>query len=106
MVFVWGVLLPQLANQCGWFTAEMGRQPWVVYGLLKTSDALSAAVKANDILASLIMFTLVYATLFVLFLYMLNRKIKKGPEQHQTEEEEETEHFGFRENPMMTTTNR
>ena len=43
-VFVLAVFLPQIANQVGWFTAEMGRQPWVVYGLLRTSDALSATV--------------------------------------------------------------
>ena len=105
-VFMWSVLLPQIANQAGWFTAEMGRQPWVVYGLLRTSDALSASVKANEILISLILFTLVYAALFVLFLYMMHRKIKHGPESHSTQEEEQNEHFGFRENPMMRTINK
>ncbi|MET0392967.1 MAG: cytochrome ubiquinol oxidase subunit I [Chitinophagaceae bacterium] len=78
-VFVLAVLLPQVANQAGWFTAEMGRQPWVVYGLLRTSDALSKSVQANQVLFSLILFTLVYAMLFVLFLYLLNKKIKHGP---------------------------
>jgi cytochrome d ubiquinol oxidase subunit I len=47
-IFVGSVLLPQLANQFGWFAAEMGRQPWVVYGLLRTSDALSATVTAGQ----------------------------------------------------------
>ncbi|MFT3676425.1 MAG: cytochrome ubiquinol oxidase subunit I [Chitinophagaceae bacterium] len=79
LVFAWGVLLPQIANQAGWFAAEMGRQPWVVYGLLRTSDALSATVKAEQVLFSLILFLLVYATLLVLFLYLLNKKIKHGP---------------------------
>jgi len=79
-VFVWAVILPQLANQFGWYAAEMGRQPWVVYGLLKTSQALSEAVTANQVLFSLIMFTIVYALLFVLFIYLLNKKIKKGME--------------------------
>lgn len=78
-IFIWSVLLPQIANQCGWFTAEMGRQPWVVYGLLRTSDALSKNVVASQIMFSLILFTLVYSTLFVLFLYLLNKKIKHGP---------------------------
>lgn len=78
-VFVWAVLLPQIANQAGWFTAEMGRQPWVVYGHLRTSDALSKTVTANQVLFSLILFTLVYSTLFGLFLYLLNKKIKHGP---------------------------
>ncbi len=79
MVFMWSVLLPQIANQAGWFAAEMGRQPWVVYGLLRTSDALSKQVTAHQVIFSLILFTLVYATLFVLFLYLMNKKIKHGP---------------------------
>lgn len=85
-VFVVAVLLPQIANQAGWFTAEMGRQPWVVYGLLRTSDALSRSVQANQVLFSLILFTLVYAMLFVLFLYLLNKKIKHGPEDYAKKE--------------------
>ncbi len=78
-VFVFAVILPQLSNQFGWFAAEMGRQPWVVYGLLRTSDALSAVVNAEQVLFSLVMFTLLYALLFVLFIYLLNKKIQAGP---------------------------
>lgn len=78
-VFVWAVLLPNIANQAGWFAAEMGRQPWVVYGLLRTSDALSEVVTANQVLFSLILFALIYSLLLVLFLYLLNKKIKAGP---------------------------
>lgn len=81
--FVFAVILPQLANQFGWFTAEMGRQPWVVYKLLRTSDALSAAVTANQVLFSLIMFAIVYTLLFLLFIYLLNKKIMHGPEDHE-----------------------
>jgi len=77
--FVFSVILPQLANQFGWFAAEMGRQPWVVYGLLRTSDALSKSVDANQVLFSLIMFTILYLLLFGLFIYLLNKKIKIGP---------------------------
>lgn len=82
-IFVFMVIVPQLANQFGWYSAEMGRQPWVVYGLLRTSDALSQVVTANQVLFSLIMFTLVYTLLFVLFLYLLNKKIKAGPYAHE-----------------------
>jgi cytochrome d ubiquinol oxidase subunit I len=78
-VFVFSALLPQLANQFGWFTAELGRQPWVVYGLLRTSDALSKSVQANQVLFSLILFFFVYFILFLLFIYLMNKKIKKGP---------------------------
>jgi cytochrome d ubiquinol oxidase subunit I len=72
------VFLPQLANQAGWFAAEMGRQPWVVYGLLRTSDALSQAVSAQQVWFSLILFTVIYLVLFALFIYLLNKKIKHG----------------------------
>jgi len=82
--FLWlavpSVLLPQIANQTGWFTAEIGRQPWIVWGYLRTSDGLSAVVKANQVLASLIGFVLIYLLLFVMFLFLLHRKIQHGPE--------------------------
>lgn len=86
-LFAFSVLLPQLANQAGWFAAEMGRQPWVVYGLLRTSEAFSQSVSANQILFSLILFALVYSLLLVLFLYLLNRKIKAGPYDDREEED-------------------
>jgi cytochrome d ubiquinol oxidase subunit I len=86
MVLVVAVLLPQISNQLGWFAAEMGRQPWVVYGLLRTSEALSEAVNANQVIFSLIFFTLIYALLFTLFIYLLDRKIKKGPYDESEEE--------------------
>ncbi|WP_348797399.1 cytochrome ubiquinol oxidase subunit I [Flavobacterium adhaerens] len=78
-LFSFSVILPQIANQAGWFAAEMGRQPWVVYGHLRTSDAFSQEVSANQIVFSLIIFTIVYSLLFVLFLYSINKKIKHGP---------------------------
>jgi cytochrome d ubiquinol oxidase subunit I len=77
-IFSYSVLLPQIGNQMGWFSAEMGRQPWVVYGLLRTSDALSRAVRAEQVLFSLILFTFIYSILFALFVYLLNKKIKHG----------------------------
>jgi len=80
-IFVFSAILPQIANQFGWFAAEMGRQPWVVYGLLRTSDALSEAVTAEQVLFSLILFFVVYLFLFLLFVYLLNKKIKHGPEK-------------------------
>lgn len=75
------VLLPQIANQVGWYTAEIGRQPWIVYGYLRTSEGLSKAVSAGQILFSLILFGLIYALLFFLFIYLLDQKIKHGPEE-------------------------
>jgi cytochrome d ubiquinol oxidase subunit I len=83
-IFVFSVLGPQIANQVGWITAEVGRQPWIVYGLLKTSDALSKAVTSEQIMFSLILFTVIYLFLFILFIYMLNEKIQHGPDELET----------------------
>lgn len=74
------VMFPQIANQAGWVTAEMGRYPWIVQGLLRISDGLSKSVTANQILGSIIMFGIVYFFLFLLFIYLLNEKIVHGPE--------------------------
>ena len=79
--FVLAVPLPYVANQLGWITAEVGRQPWVVYGLLRTSDALSKAVVANQVLGSIIMFIVIYALLFVVWVFVLDSKIKHGPDE-------------------------
>jgi cytochrome d ubiquinol oxidase subunit I len=79
-LLVLSVLGPQLANQAGWFAAEMGRQPWIVYGLLRTSEGLSAVVKADAVLTSLILFAIIYLLLFVVFVYLLNDKIQHGPD--------------------------
>jgi len=84
LVFSFSVILPQLANQLGWFSAEMGRQPWVVHGLLRTSDALSKSVNANQVLFSLILFTVIYFILFMLFIYLLNKKIQHGFDEPKT----------------------
>jgi cytochrome bd ubiquinol oxidase subunit I len=79
-VFVVAALLPQAANQLGWFTAELGRQPWIVYGLLRTRDAISPTVSGGEVLTSLILFGIIYLVLGALFLYLLNEKIKHGPD--------------------------
>ena len=85
-VFVVSVLFPQIANQVGWFAAEMGRQPWVVYGHLRTSDALSKVVTANQVMFSIVLFAIIYTLLFTLFIYMMNKKIKTGPDESQLQE--------------------
>jgi len=79
-LLVISVLGPQIANQAGWWAAEVGRQPWIVYKLLRTSQSLSAVVHANQIVASMIMFTSVYLLLFAAFVFLLNDKIKHGPD--------------------------
>lgn len=84
-LFVISVLGPQIANQLGWISAEVGRQPWAVYGLLRTRDALSKVVSAEQVLTSIILFALVYALLFAVFIYLLNEKIQHGPEEMELE---------------------
>lgn len=78
-LLVVSAILPHIATQAGWIGAEVGRQPWIVYNMLRTSDALSKAVKANQIAASLVLFLLIYTLLFILFVYLLDRRIKEGP---------------------------
>ena len=73
------VLFPQIANQVGWITAEVGRQPWIVYGLLKTVDGVSKSIQAPQVVGSIIMFIVIYCLLFGLFIFLLDRKIKHGP---------------------------
>lgn len=85
-IFVFSVLGPQIANQLGWLAAEVGRQPWIVYGLLRTENALSKVVSAQQVLGSLIMFTVIYLFLLALFIYLLDHKIKQGPEGIPTQD--------------------
>jgi cytochrome d ubiquinol oxidase subunit I len=80
-LMVFSALFPQIANEAGWYCAESGRYPWIVFGLLRISDGLSKAVTANQVLSSIIMFLIIYFILFILFIYLLNEKIKHGPEE-------------------------
>jgi cytochrome bd ubiquinol oxidase subunit I len=75
------VFLGEATITAGWWTAEIGRQPWVVYDVLKTADGVSPVLAATDVVISLGMFVLLYSLLLVLFLYLLNRKIQDGPEE-------------------------
>jgi cytochrome d ubiquinol oxidase subunit I len=78
-IMVLSVIFPQIANMTGWYSAEIGRQPWVVYGLLKTAKGVSPNITAPMVMASIVMFTIIYLFLFALFLYIIDRKIKDGP---------------------------
>ena len=74
--------LPILTMELGWMAAELGRQPWVVYGLLKTEDAVSVVVPAGQILATIIMFSVVYALLLALLIYLILKEFRRGPEHN------------------------
>ncbi|MCB9853317.1 MAG: cytochrome ubiquinol oxidase subunit I [Phycisphaerales bacterium] len=91
-VFVFAVLGPFIANQAGWVAAEVGRQPWVVYPSvqggasmmgLRTTDGLSESVEAGHVLWSIVMFGLIYVLLFTIWVYVLNEKIRHGPEAEE-----------------------
>jgi cytochrome d ubiquinol oxidase subunit I len=85
-ILVWSIPLPLAACQLGWIAAEVGRQPWIVYGLLRTSDAVSLTVPAGEILFSIILFGLVYLILGALYVYLLVRKVQHGPEPLEPQE--------------------
>jgi cytochrome bd ubiquinol oxidase subunit I len=94
---------PYIANTLGWMTAELGRQPWLVYGLFHTRDGYSKVVSSGDTIFTLIGFAGLYFVLGLLFLYLVGREIGHGPEQqvtvHSPTEQQETvsrpreEHF-------------
>lgn len=79
-LFPFFMILPYLSNSTGWILTEMGRQPWVVYGLLKTEDAFSPNLTPGMVLTSLIGFTLVYGLLLVADVYLLAKYAKAGVE--------------------------
>lgn len=80
-LMLYALPLPYIAAQLGWIVAEVGRQPWIVYGVLKTSDAVSKSITAGQVWMSLIGFTLVYGLLGAVDIYLLTKFAKKGPDE-------------------------
>jgi cytochrome d ubiquinol oxidase subunit I len=83
-MMLWVLMLmapfPYIANTAGWITAEMGRQPWVIYGLLRTREATSTHVSAGNALFTFIGFMGMYAVLAMLFLFLVYQEVEHGPE--------------------------
>lgn len=79
IVALWTMGFPLIANSWGWIFTEMGRQPWVVYGVLRTRDAVSPNVSQGEVLTSMIGFTLLYAVLAVIEVKLLVKYVKAGP---------------------------
>ena len=79
--FLWimaiALIFPYLASELGWILAEIGRQPWIVYGLLKTADAYSRSITTGDVLGSLIAFLVIYGTLAAVDAFLLTRYARK-----------------------------
>ncbi len=85
---LWLIILaapfPFLSNTAGWLTAELGRQPWLVYGLLRTAEGVSPSVSGGNTLFTLIGFIGMYFLLGVLFLVLVGNIIRKGPQTKRT----------------------
>lgn len=78
-IALWALPLPFLANSLGWIFTEMGRQPWLVFGRLKTVAGVSPSVTGGEVLASLIVFTLVYGVLAIIDVFLMMRYARSGP---------------------------
>ena len=78
-IMLWSIPLPYIASELGWVLAEVGRQPWIVYGLLKSSEAASP-VAVSQVMTSLIAFVLVYGILGAVGFYLIFKHAQKGPE--------------------------
>jgi cytochrome bd ubiquinol oxidase subunit I len=81
----WSIGLALLANSAGWIFTEMGRQPWTVFGVLKTASSVSPSVSAGSVLTSLIVFTLLYGVLAVVEVGLILRYAKAGPPPAEAE---------------------
>ena len=75
---MWSVLLPLIASQLGWAVAEVGRQPWIVWHILRTADAVTTVVSPPEILFSIILFTLLFITVSFVFCWLFFKKIRLG----------------------------
>jgi cytochrome d ubiquinol oxidase subunit I len=73
------IALPYLANTTGWIFTEVARQPWIVFGLQRTQDAASPSVSSGELIISLIAFTLIYALLMGVAVYLLSKYARQGP---------------------------
>lgn len=87
------VLFPYIANQAGWFTAEVGRQPWIVYHLLRTTEGVSRVINGGQVLGSILMFVVIYSFLLTLFIYLLNHKIVEGPTEKEDQDKVFSDHY-------------
>jgi cytochrome d ubiquinol oxidase subunit I len=79
-VMVFCIPVPYIAEQLGWLVAELGRQPWIVYGVMKTVDAVSKSISVTQVALSLIGFTLLYGVLGAIDIFLLVKYAKKGPD--------------------------
>jgi len=79
-LMLFSIPLPYIAGQLGWVVAEVGRQPWIVYGVLKTSAGVSQSISTVQVYASLLGFTVLYGALGAIDIYLLSKFAKQGPD--------------------------
>jgi len=79
-ILMLGLPFPYIANTAGWLTAELGRQPWLIHGLMRTRDGASQVVSSGNALFTLLGFMGMYTVLSILFLFLVRREIEHGPE--------------------------
>jgi len=87
LLTVWALFLPYLANATGWLFTELARQPWVVFGLMKTEEGVSNTVPASWVMLSLVTYTLLYAILIVADVYLLLKYARKDPDEESEQPE-------------------
>jgi cytochrome d ubiquinol oxidase subunit I len=80
ILLILNIPLPLIACQLGWITTEVGRQPWIVYGVLKTSQAVSTNVSANEVLLSLVFFSFLYLVITAFYVFIIVSEVRRGPE--------------------------
>ena len=80
-IMVFAIPVPYLAQQLGWLVAELGRQPWIVYNVLKTADAVSKSISVTQVALSLLGFTVLYGVLGAIDIYLLVKYARKGPDK-------------------------
>ena len=74
---------PFIANTAGWFTAELGRQPWIAYGLLRTEDGVSPLVSSGSVLFTIMGFAGIYTLMGLLYIVLMVREVAHGPESEE-----------------------
>ncbi len=79
-ILLYTIPLPYLAIEFGWTLAEVGRQPWIVYGLMKVGDAVSPTISSSQVFISVVAFTVVYTLLGIAAFYLIIKTAKQGPE--------------------------
>ena len=92
-LMLFAISLPFIGNTAGWIMTEIGRQPWTVFGLLRTEDSVSPNVSSGQVLFSLISFSSIYLILLGITIYLFTRVARKGPASEESEQVADVDPF-------------